>query len=234
LCCVVMGGATRGDASPGGRQPVGSLGQDIPPPLPDEGYREFLNNARKTVGEVDQAMVRATPTFIPANVPQVVSHVRAEGGIPFPKQEEVVFEPFEFKTPTPDPNYVPWEGPKYKRPGRCDRANTEKIPLSINGAPMREEGLLDQIYLSEDLVPVDAGEVFGSHASLIPYGPSSGDGVYVHMETDNVPCVPFRIRITTTTMYRQSGNDALRNYDKKLSGEGEFHSWIQQKLFGKK
>ena len=196
--------------------------------------RKISASAKKAAAEAERIMNQVPPTQAPVASPLPVTHIRAEGGVPFPKQEEVVFEPFEFKTPTPDPHYVPWEGPRYRRPGRCDRSNTEKLDFPNGASDTPEEILLDQLYLPEDYVPVDSSDVFGSRTALFPYGSNSGEGVYTHMETDNVPCVPFRIRITTTTMYRQSGNDALRNYDKKLSGKGEFHPWIQQKLFGTK
>jgi hypothetical protein len=90
----------------------------------------------------------------------------------------------------------------------------------------------DVLYLPEDLLPSDPTEVFGTQTMVRTYGPNSGEGVHVRMEVDEVPCLPYRTRITETTEYVDLGRNALKNYDKKQSEEGEFHPWIAQKLFG--
>jgi hypothetical protein len=51
------------------------------------------------------------------------------------------------------------------------------------------------------------------------------------MTLDAAPCVPYRIRVTNRARYYHKGNLALKNYDKQLGGGGQYHSWIQQKLF---
>jgi hypothetical protein len=94
--------------------------------------------------------------------------------------------------------------------------------------------LMDILYLSEDLVPIDPEEVFGAGITLYPYGEKSGDAVYTRMQVHDVPCVPYRIRITRAAQYEDYGLNALRNYSKDPAGKGTLDIRIQRKLFGPK
>ena len=80
-------------------------------------------------------------------------------------------------------------------------------------------------------MPVDPMEVFGSKVEVYTYGPKSGDGVNIRMTVDAVPCVPYRIRVTNHARYYHKGNLALKNYDKQPGGGGQYHPWVQQKVF---
>jgi hypothetical protein len=95
-----------------------------------------------------------------------------------------------------------------------------------------EKLLYDVLYLPEDFVPMDPIEVFGERARLVPYSPSIDEGTLLMMKMDHVPCVPYRTRITTHAMYYDTGKNALKNYSKNVSGRGEYHPVMREKLFG--
>lgn len=187
---------------------------------------------REKVADIESQVIvpKAQSSAIP-----LLSHQRDDRGLAFPSGEAVVFKPAP--TPTPQPVSskgiavaVPTPRPYTRYPRACERHETKSIARGTTGDGNRI--VYDVLYLPENLVPSDPTEVFGVHTSLRPYGPNSGEGVHVRMEVDEVPCVPYRTRITGTTEYVDLGRNALKNYDKKPSGEGEFHPWMTQKLFG--
>jgi hypothetical protein len=154
--------------------------------------------------------------------------VRGREGIPFPDPTMVVLEPTPTALPeipeVVEPTPTPWQ-----RPSRCETNETKRERYSENGS--ESEILWDKLFLSEDLVPMDSGEVYGANTDLFPYGPKSGEGVYIRMEMYRVPCVPYRIRMTKGSYYYDSGLNALKNYDTNSAGRGALHSWVEQKLF---
>lgn len=195
-----------------------------------EALRRVKREGERIERVIEAGKEEARQAPVPTPVPQ--THVKVAGGIPFPKPEEVVLEPLPTDTPEPPSKTPPYEGPKYERPRRCEKPKTDRIQFKEKQRGEIETILADTLYLPESYVPVDSSEVFGITTRLNPYGPESGDGVYVSMEIDNVPCVPYRIRITKYAMYIDQGNFALKNYDQKPDGEGKYHTWMQSKLFG--
>ena len=160
------------------------------------------------------------------------THVRGPDGIPFPKPEEVYVDPhppISFPTENKMVENIP--PPQYTKPPRCDSNETRREERPVDDGNKEETTIAETLYLPEDFVPVDVSEVYGNKVKLYPYGPQSGDGVYVRMRTDAIPCVPYRLRITNRAWYYEQGNSALKNYDKLPSGRGEYSKWIQQKLF---
>lgn len=197
-----------------------------------EVNKRALDKARVQADAVGNAInaAKVTPTAGPPAVPR--THVRSDEGVPFPKYEEVVFEPRPLKTPRPSEGMKQNVEPlPYKRPVKCDGQATKRIAMTTGVDASEEKILVDTLYLREDLVPVDAGEVFGLKTKVFGYGPKSGEGVYLRMKTDAVTCLPYRIRLTNAALYYDTGNNALKNYDKQPSGRGVYHSWIQQKVF---
>ena len=154
--------------------------------------------------------------------------VRGKEGIPFPDPTMVVPEPTPTAVPEPkevvEPTPTPWQ-----KPSRCETNDTKRERYSESGS--ESTILWDKLFLSEDLVPIDQGEIYGADTDLFPYGPKSGEGVYIRMEMYRVPCVPYRIRMTKGSYYYDSGLNALKNYDSNPAGRGALHSWVEQKLF---
>ena len=160
------------------------------------------------------------------------THIKMSGGLAFPLPEHVVLES---KTETPsgsDGGFV--EAIRvFELPPRCDQNHTERElrgSLALSGG---EETLLDSVYLREELAPVDASEVFGQKTRVFPYGPKSNPGVLYRMRADEIPCVPFRIRVTSRAIYRDRGENALKNYDRDPSDRGTHHPWIARKISDK-
>lgn len=162
------------------------------------------------------------------------THIKMEGGVPFPEPSEVVLAPRPTATPTVPSQEETLSPPIWKRPTRCDGQGQNVTTFKWAKDLKSETILLDILYLHEDLVPNDSSEVFGLETKLNPYGPKSGDRVYSDMEVDDVKCLPYRIRVTSKAQYLDYGNNALKNYDKAPSGKGEYHPWILQKVFNTK
>lgn len=155
---------------------------------------------------------------------------RGRDGIAFPDPSQVVLKPIptptvDPSTPTPVPTPTPWE-----KPGRCQLNETTVIDHHKDGDPRTL--LYDLLFVSEDLVPLNPEEVFGGSVTLYPYGPKSGDAAVLLQKAHDVPCVPFRVRLTGRGYRYDHGNNALKNYSKDQAGKGYFHPWIEQKLFG--
>jgi hypothetical protein len=185
------------------------------------------------IAAVERALQQAPATpSQDQNIEIARTHVRSSEGVPFPNPEEVVLPPPPPLPPLPTSIMVAEPAqPEYKRPPRCEGDQNICEALSFEYGPSEEVVVSDVIYLPEDLMPVDPMEVFGSKANTFTYGPKSGDGVNIRMYYDAVPCVPYRIRFTNKAKYVDRGNFALKNYDKQPSGRGQYHTWMQQKLF---
>ena len=198
--------------------------------------QKVLERARSNASEVDQTLNdlknqkgdRAVPT------PRPRTHVRSKSGVGFPTYEEVVLEPLPSPTPTPKTARKPWTPPEYKRPSRCQDDATRRIESRVVDQDKPEKVLYDVLYLPEDFVPMDPIEVFGERARLMPYSPSIDEGTLMMMKMDSVPCLPYRLRITTAGIYSDTGKNALKNYSKNQSGRGEYHPFMREKLFGVK
>jgi len=170
------------------------------------------------------------------NIP-ATSHVRSNEGIPFAKQDELVLDPeppaymeairFGKQTYIPPLPKMP-----YRRPGKCESNQTKRTPL-ISPIDGDERLLSDVVYLPQELIPADGEEVYGKRARLWGYGPNGDASVDIRMENDSVPCVPYRIRVTTKATYADFGMSALKNYDNNPGGSGTLNSWVQQQLTGR-
>ena len=159
------------------------------------------------------------------------THVRGPEGVPFPQPEEVYVDPRPTISIGAENKMAENLAlPQYTKPPRCDSNEPKREDLPVDDGHKEETILFENLYLPEELVPVDFAEVYGAKVRLFPYGPTAGNGAYVRMRVDAVPCVPYRLRVTNRAWYYEQGNNALRNYDKLPSGRGEFSKWIQQKI----
>jgi hypothetical protein len=162
----------------------------------------------------------------------LLSHTIGKEGIPFPKPEQFKWLPavgvdegagaVPTKVPAPTPT-------PYQQPKRCTKNETKRVVYKDKES---ETALLtDELFIPEDLVPLEPQEVFGSDVSLIPYGPEAGKAAEIRMEVNEVPCLPYRRRLTNTTWYFDTGINALKNYDGAPGGPGKLHPLMQQKLY---
>lgn len=176
-------------------------------------------SAEQTGAEIDPSKIK-------------IRVITGNEGIPFPSPEQVVLEPSPtpvvVATFTPIPTATP-----YQRAERCPRSETIKKQHSPNNGDNKI--LLDKLFLHEDLIPLDSDEVYGAGVSLYPYGPGAGEGQYILQEMYNVPCLPFRMRVTSWGQYEHMGDDALKNYgDQQGRGIPKLHPWVSEKLYGPK
>ena len=163
------------------------------------------------------------------------SRVMGRDGIPFPKPEEVLFKPPPAGTPSPLETPAPrpvWSPEPYIRPTKCERNETRRQETNSEGDDSTT--LLDKLFISEDLVPPDPQEVFGAETSLIPYGTKEEKATLIRMEIYQVPCVPYRMRMTERADYIDTGLNALKNYDSDPSGKGVLNPFVERKLYPEK
>jgi hypothetical protein len=202
--------------------------------------REAFDAARQQAGLANPTaapiVTSAQPT--PRSWFPIASHIKLNEGIPFPTVDAIVWDPDppglkELRESTPPAAPIPIATP-YQRPSRCERHYTTRTVRYPDGVEEKDKPLYDKLYLAEDMIPLDPAEVYGARARLFSYGPTSGEGVYLRMESDRVPCVPYRVRMTNTARYEDFGFNALKNYSKDQSGQGLFDPWVSNKLFGRK
>lgn len=198
--------------------------------------KRVFDKARAEAEAISQSIPQAKKPTSPVATQIPRTHVRAKDGVPFPKREEVVFP-----TPIPLPTFAMTNTmvedippPVYKKPPRCDRPETRRVESIFDDGNEEETIIGEVLYLPEDLMPLDPGEVFGAKVQTYPYGPNSGDGVNIRMTLDRAPCVPYRLRVTNRARYYDTGDFALKNYDKQPGGRGQYHPWMQERLFLKK
>lgn len=198
--------------------------------------KKTLERARSNAIGVDQTLDALKSQNPPRQkpTPRPRTHVRSKSGVGFPKYEELVLAPVPTPAAVAHVERKRWTPPEYKRPGRCQDDATRRIESRVGDVSKEEVVLYDVLYLPEDYVPMDPIEVFGERTRLVPYAPIIEDGTLMMMKMDNVPCLPFRTRITTSAIYYDTGKNAYKNYSKKASSRGEYHPFMRKKLFGTK
>lgn len=208
---------------------------------------EDVDQIREAFEAVRQEAGLANPTPLPATTAAqptphlwfpIASHIKLHEGISFPPVDSIVWDPDppglkELRESSPPAAPIPIATP-YQRPSRCERHYTTRTVMYPDAVEEKDKPLFDKLYLAEDMIPLDPAEVYGGRARLYSYGPTSGEGVYIRMESDRVPCVPYRVRMTNTARYEDFGLNALKNYTKDQSGQGTFDAWVSNKLFGRK
>ena len=159
--------------------------------------------------------------------------VRGNEGIPFPDPASITDEdfypptPIPEATPTPLPTSTPWQ-----KPGRCELDKTEVVVHSPERDP--KDVYYEELFVYEGFMPLDPVEVYGAKVRVRPYNPQDGKGAELRMEMYSVPCIPYRVRMTATSYYYDTGVNALKNYDIDPTGKGKLHPWVSTKLYGNK
>ncbi len=192
------------------------------------------NNGTKDIGEQEATTTPGQATQL-LGFP-IASHSHGSEGVPFPEVSSIVWDPDppsarESSLPSGSATPLPTETP-YERPRRCEGNKTIRIEIYADIAEKKEPPFYDVLYAPEDLVPLDSAEVYGTKVKVFAYGPGSDDSVYRRMRTHNVPCLPYRYRMSNRAIYEDFGHNALKNYDKDPKGPGAFDPWVTKKLFG--
>jgi hypothetical protein len=213
--------------------------KDKPPPSPmkQDGFAAVKASLDGSQHVEREEMVTSDKGYFETTSSRVTAHLRVKSGVGFPPAESVVLPPF----PEVDvASYLSlseparWEAVsvKHERPPRCEKNFTNR---SLRYPELDDTTLVhEELYLSQDLVPLDTSEVYGPKVRLLPYGGEDAELENRRMALKQVPCVPFRRRLTAAALYEDYGTAALKNYSQKPSGNGVMHAWVEQKLYGKK
>jgi hypothetical protein len=161
------------------------------------------------------------------------THIKMDGGLAFPKATDVIL-PEAAREIALDGVHETWASPEYRKPERCDSDDTIQENIPYRDLSEEEFVLLDSLYVREEFTPVDPAEIYGNKTHVYSYGPSAPPGTFVRMREENVPCLPYRIRVTNKHVYRDRGENALKNYDADPSHRGKIHPWVAKKLDGNK
>lgn len=157
------------------------------------------------------------------------THIRMNGGVPFPKESEVMLPP------TASPNEesetsAEFRGLEYRKPAACEGSRTIREETQPRHSSGEERVLLDTLYVREGFVPVDAAEIYGRMTEVFTSRSQPSLGELARMRADDVLCIPYRIRVTNRRIYRDTGENALRNYDIDPEARGRLHPWVEKKL----
>jgi len=103
----------------------------------------------------------------------------------------------------------------------CMGRHTVREPRKPEIKDQRNSIIWDVLFVAPGQVPSFASEVLGNQLSIRLYDPAHpNSGAYTAVAT-KVPCLPYRIRITGSNIFKHEGDDALLNYDKAPNGRGQ-------------
>lgn len=169
---------------------------------------------------------------------EVIRHFRGKAGIPFPNKDDI---PFPFKVTEEDlksafedyfktvekfleANTTPAKLPK------CSKNETTRTETGYNEDEKPEELVADILFLDKRDLPLDTEEVFGKKTIARPYNSNEPNFETLGALGIGVDCLPFRWRITRKYLFKDTGKNALKNYDKDQTGEGEYSEFMKAKL----
>lgn len=201
--------------------------------ISDEQVQTILSSYREEVARASR--MKEELEWDAKNVAQDLEHPlsRTTGheGIAFPSLAQVVFPPKPTEPAGASPATTPvpvWSPEPYERPTSCTKNETKRIEYNPKGND--SVTYVDRLFVREDLVPIDSGEVYGPNVDLIPYGPNESQATMVRMSVYRVPCVPYRMRMTGKAEYIDTGVNALKNYTSNPAGKGVLHPFVEEKL----
>ncbi len=200
----------------------------------DGDAQKIQRRADERLGAIESSLERSDQVSIRDPRFEIASHHRGNDGIPFPTASQVVLDhslnAASESTSQKAPDYWVPRPRKVSRPPTCERSGTSVVQRREKGN--EKEIVLDRLYLSQELSPVDSSDIYGVNTTVYAYDGENGAEVLLRMEADGVPCVPYRIRYTDTTAFYHKGEDALCNYDKDPTGRGQIDSWVNKQMHG--
>lgn len=183
--------------------------------------------------EIDEKDVGPAPMELP-----VIKHYRSTHGIPLPKAEEIpdlfnlsreeietgVKEAFRQALPELARLYTAQPLPL------CEESKTEKgvVLKGPEGRKTRKTAPADKsaslkfdvVYLLPEQMPLNSEMTLGAKTTVRPYRAGSKDKASLLAQLSQIPCLPYRVRVTEKARYVHYGLDALKNYDKNPDGKG--------------
>lgn len=167
----------------------------------------------------------------------VIKHLRSTKGIPFPPPEQQA-------GPRPSKEYftkgvdkairmraekmneamkktlVPHDLPD------CRAAKTETRSAKTKND--QEKIFFDMLFIRKEMIPLNADEVFGKKTLIRSFRLDKATPSTLSAIGLNVPCLPYRMRVTNAGVFKHQGIDALKNYDSGPSGPGVLSDVMQQ------
>lgn len=164
----------------------------------------------------------------------VVKHLKSDQGIAFDKVEIVL--------PTIPAAPVLSEEEIYEREllrieavdtlpniPDCKKNRTIKIPFD-DPVPESEDGIIvDTLFAPSELIPNDLKEAFGEEIKVRPFT-GKPDNESLSYKAVNIPCFPFRVRITKNYIIREEGENAVKDYSEGPYTKGKMSKIMRLKL----
>lgn len=86
---------------------------------------------------------------------------------------------------------------------------------------------LDKTFLSDNSVTKDARELFGPEITVSEYDRGGNSAVNALIKARGIPCLPYRIRITSDGISKFTGRDALKLFEGPKS-KGTLHPMMKE------
>ena len=165
---------------------------------------------------------------------KIIGYYRGSEGVPLPDPKTLaeVNTPPLVTSPKLTNNVTRQSSPQLqikREVARCSENGSQRVETGLT--PEAPGPAYDVLYLPPDLVPSEAGEVYGSKTRVRMVENPVTPLIAFHLSEDSIPCVPFRIRVFDSVKIYDKGKNALKNYDRNPRGLGEFHPWVKEKIF---
>ncbi|MCB9030651.1 MAG: hypothetical protein H6619_06325 [Deltaproteobacteria bacterium] len=183
-----------------------------------------LNSTDERPADWDNQPAQSTP-----KAKEVIAHIRSKSGIPFPEPVDYS-KKFKLTKEELQPHVERMlekglkkfsELNQLKPLTSClhDKTEKEKNPKFIDKP--EKKVLLDILFVKHDFyIPEDRAYHLGKQVLIRRYNsekPSYGSHTARALQ---VPCLPYRYRVTEKYTYKHYGKDALLNYDQDPDGKG--------------
>lgn len=204
----------------------------------DPQMQQYLEDARAYTGNITRAFRRMEQDEKnwEQTVPrQVIGHIKGKQGyelkIELPKLPEVLPKELIPSAPAfPDFDNKFRDGSLFENAEIPSCANSKAEFKKSNGAPQdRSETsvLIDNLYIdglffSDNGISRDIKELLGPEVLITKYDRGNTSVINGVIKAAGIPCLPYRIRVTTHGTFRLSGRDALKNFEGPES-KGSFH-----------
>lgn len=192
--------------------------------------------ASNKVNALEQSVASSKPTELlnadPAK--KIVGYYRGTEGVPLPDsktlaEQSTFTSATSLKITSNVTKQYPTQIQVSREFPRCSDNTSKRVDTGL--AAQASEPAYDVLYLPPDLVPPEAGEVYGAKTRIRKVENPASPLVAFHLTEDSIPCVPFRVRIFDSVKIYDKGRNALKNFDRNHRGQGEFHAWVKEKIF---
>lgn len=163
---------------------------------------------------------------------QVIAHYKGKDGIPFPDKLGPVVQtnPAELARGLVvilnGQAGLLKQGTKVGVIGQCRANKTVRKKAKVINEKIKDRVLSDMLFIQKEYLPLKPQEAFGAITSVKPYWNDRSNSSSVMATQFNVPCLPYRIRITGSNSFAHFGKDAIRNYDGDPNGKGELRDYL--------